>query len=275
MAASRPFPKSAPSSPTYRLKRTHNQAMGPREADERQQLSTRPRSLAGPFQLVGVSHLADTSNGAERSREAEAEARLRTHVPRSRGLHQLPNLYMYSHASQPSLLRVDSDYELYSTSPRRQPRISLENTLGSLPMNGQTSHLPSDGGLAHTGSWCHSAPTESRERQLDIYDSERDVLSEDWRPRTPIDTRLSTPDLPPLSTDFEFCPCHRPGEHEQDRINEDFYFATRSKMDMQSMPMHPSLTSIAALLTNPAIDALAHIAQSRSTNGQEDLCMRR
>ncbi|KAH7179792.1 uncharacterized protein B0J16DRAFT_272106 [Fusarium flagelliforme] len=231
MASHRHFPKSAPSSPTYKLKRTHNQALGPREADERQQLSARPRSLAEPFYLVGVSHLADTSNGAERSREAEACPR--THVPRSRGLHQLSNLDMYSHASQPSLLRVDSDYELYSTSPRRHPRVSLENTLGSLPMNGQPSHLPSDEGLAHTGSWCHSAPTESRERQLDIYGSERDVLSEDWRPRTPTDTRLSTPDLPPLSTDFEFCPCHLPGEHEQDRINEDFYFATRSKMDMQ------------------------------------------
>ncbi|RFN53783.1 hypothetical protein FIE12Z_1955 [Fusarium flagelliforme] len=255
MASHRHFPKSAPSSPTYKLKRTHNQALGPREADERQQLSARPRSLAEPFYLVGVSHLADTSNGAERSREAEACPR--THVPRSRGLHQLSNLDMYSHASQPSLLRVDSDYELYSTSPRRHPRVSLENTLGSLPMNGQPSHLPSDEGLAHTGSWCHSAPTESRERQLDIYGSERDVLSEDWRPRTPTDTRLSTPDLPPLSTDFEFCPCHLPGEHEQDRINEDFYFATRSKMDMQT------------------IDALAHIAQSRSTNGQEDRWMRR
>lgn len=244
MTSYREFPKSAPSSPTYELRRAHGQALVPSHhgPSDRLQLSARPRSLAEPIHVgggLGYNHLAGIPHGAERIREADA--RLRRQVPRSRGLHQQSNLDLCSYTSQPSLPMAESEYELYPTSPRKRRRVSLENTFDSLHGNSQPSQLVSDRGLAHAGSWCHSTPIDPKEMELDIYGCERDVLSEDWRPKTPFDTRLSTPDLPPLSTDFEFCPCHLPGEHEHDRINEDFYFATRSKMDMQSMLIQSSL----------------------------------
>jgi hypothetical protein len=254
MASHRAFPKSAPSSPTYELRRAHGHTLVPKhyEASERQRLSASPRSLADPLhldELSGSGHCAVIPNGAERVRDADA--RLRRQVPRSRGLHQLSNQDLYTYTSQPSFPKPEPEYELYPTLPRKRLRVSLENTLVASHKYSQPSHLASDRNLAHTGSWCHSTSIDPREGQWEMYGSEQDVLSEDWYPRTPIDTRLSTPDLPPLSTDYEFCPCHLPGEHRQDRINEDFYFATRSKMDMQM------------------IDALAHIVQSRSTPGQD------
>jgi hypothetical protein len=250
MTSHRASSTSAPSSSAYGLRRAHDQALVPshREASVRQRLSARPRSLADPLHLgeiSGYDHLAGIPNGAERIRDADA--RLRRQVPRSRGSHQLSNRDLCSYTSNPSLPKVESDYELYPTSPRKRLRFSLENTLDPSHGYGQPSHLASDRGLAHTGSWCHSTPMDPSEMQLEIYGAERDVLSEDWHPRTPIDTRLSTPDLPPLSTDFEFCPCHLPGEHGQDKINEDFYFATRSKMDMQSTLKHSSLRDLQVL----------------------------
>ncbi|RGP71616.1 hypothetical protein FLONG3_7051 [Fusarium longipes] len=250
--------KSVPSSPTYGLGRTDGRVPIPshHEAVERQRLSARPRSLAGSFhlkELPGYDRLAAVPNGVERIRDADT--RLRNQVPRSRGLPQLSNRDLCTYTSQPSRPKVESEYELYPTSPRKRPRVSLETTFDPSPGYGQTSSFASDTGLAYTGSWCQSTPFDVSEAQLEVHDAERDVLSEDWRPRTPIDTRLSTPDLPPLSTDYEFCPCHLPGEHGQDRINEDFYFATRSKMDKQM------------------VDALAHIVQNKSSPGQEDRCL--
>ncbi|KAG8360507.1 hypothetical protein FVEN_g1931 [Fusarium venenatum] len=252
MTSHRAFPMSAPSTPTYELRRVNCQASVPNhhKASESQRLSASPRSLAHPLHLDEVSSYGQFAipNGAERVRDADA--RLRRQVPRSRGLHQLSNQDLCSYTSQPSLPKLEPEYELYPTSPRKRLRVSLENTLVPSDRHGQPSHLAYDRSLAHTGSWCHSTPISPSEGQLEIYGSEQDVLSEDWYPRTPIDTRLSTPDLPPLSTDYEFCPCHLPDEHRQDRINEDFYLATRSKMDMQM------------------IDALAHIVQNISTPGQ-------
>ncbi|KAJ4328439.1 hypothetical protein N0V84_001123 [Fusarium piperis] len=111
--------------------------------------------------------------------------------------------------------------------------------------DGQPSYLPRDERLSHAGSWCHLAPQESIEVH-DPFDDEKDILAEDWIPMTPRDSRLSTPDLTPLCTDFEFCSCHPHGLGEEDKINEDFYFVSRSKMDMQ------------------LINAQAHMAQTRS-----------
>ncbi|EEU38064.1 uncharacterized protein NECHADRAFT_48387, partial [Fusarium vanettenii 77-13-4] len=96
---------------------------------------------------------------------------------------------------------------------------------------GRTSHLSRDERLSHAGSWCHLTPKESIEVHDPVVD-EKDILAEDWIPMTPRDSRLSTPDLAPLCTDFEFCPCH-PDGLDEDKINEDFYFVSRSKMDMQ------------------------------------------
>ncbi|KAL3589441.1 hypothetical protein FPOAC2_11607 [Fusarium poae] len=234
MTSHRAFPMSAPSTPTYELRRVNGQASVPNhyKTSERQRLSASPRDLAHPL------HLDEVSSYGQRVRDADA--RMRRQVPRSRGLHQLSNQDLCAYTSPPSPSKLEPEYELYPTSPRKRLRVSLENTLVPSDRHGQSSHLVYDRSLAHTGSWCHATPIDPSEGQLEINGSDQDVLSEDWYPRTPIDTRLSTPDLPPLSTDYEFCPCHRPGEHRQDRINEDFYLATRSKMDMQSMLNHSS-----------------------------------
>ncbi|ESU13780.1 hypothetical protein FGSG_07511 [Fusarium graminearum PH-1] len=248
MASHRAFPKSAPSSPMYELRRAHGQAPAPnhQKASERQRLLASPRSLADPLRLVDVSGsglFRTIPNGAEQVRDADA--RLRRQVPRSHGLHQLSNQDLCPYTGQPSLPKLEPEYELYPISPRKRLRVSLENTLVPSHKHDQPSHLASDEGLAHTGSWCHLTPIDPSEAQLETHDSEEDVLIGDWYPRTPIDTRMSTPDLPPLSTDYEFCPCHIPCEHRQDKINEDFYFATRSKMDIQSMLNHSSSKDLA------------------------------
>ncbi|KAM0424240.1 hypothetical protein ACHAPT_010612 [Fusarium lateritium] len=101
-------------------------------------------------------------------------------------------------------------------------------------------------GLSHAGSWCHLAPKESIE-VYDPIDDGKDILAEDWTPMTPRDSRLSTPDLSPMCTDFEFCPCHSVTDNlEEDvKINEYYYVVSKSKMDMQ------------------LADARAHIAQAR------------
>ncbi|KAF4992261.1 hypothetical protein FGRMN_7291 [Fusarium graminum] len=110
---------------------------------------------------------------------------------------------------------------------------SSENIVDPCAGYDQPDFLAADERLFHTGSWCHSTLIDSRQERWEFPGTDRDVLADNWRPKTPRDTRLSTPDLPPLSTDFEFCPCHDSTHDEQDRLNEDFYFVSRSKMDMQ------------------------------------------
>ncbi|KAM0551907.1 hypothetical protein ACHAPJ_008246 [Fusarium lateritium] len=212
----------------------------------------RSRSQAEAIDLGGNRrhrNLASISRGAERIREADA--RLRDMVPRSRGCHQPPDLESYSHQAQVSSSMAEPEYDFYQLSPRKRLRVSSENTVDHLRDDARPSYHTTDGGLAHTGSWCHSASIDSGEMQSGSYDIDQDILAEDWHPMTPMASRLSTPDLPPLSTDFEFCPCHQTSISKDDKINEDFYFVTRSKMDMQM------------------IDALAHIAQNRSVPARD------
>ncbi|QGI78810.1 hypothetical protein CEK25_005539 [Fusarium fujikuroi] len=194
-------------------------------------------------------------SAASRSRRVErikeADAWLRNEIPRTPGPFKLPDSDQCSTRAQVSSLGLEPEYELYQTAPLEPYGVSLEAAIDNWRGSRQPSHLAPDGGFAYAGSWCYTAPVEPSHMELEWHNSERVVLTDDWRPETPRDTRLSTPDLPPLSTDFEFCPCHRSGEHEQDRINQEFYLATRSKMDVQM------------------INALAHIAQDQTASEME------
>ncbi|KAM0344097.1 hypothetical protein ACHAPU_007818 [Fusarium lateritium] len=210
--------------------------------------------------------LPDIPPTAERIRQADA--RLRSQVPRSHRLSQvILEIALASDRNQLLPSELEPQYQSYQMSTDMQSQISSENLVGPRDGYGQPDCLAVDERLVHTGSWCHSTPTDSNQEEWELPGSDRDVLSDDWRPKTPRDTRLSTPDLPPLSTDFEFCPCHHSNGDEQDRINEDFYFVSRSKMDMQSELMPTRLRAILLIermLMIAAINALAHIAQSRS-----------
>lgn len=211
--------------------------------------------------------LAEIPRRVERIREADA--RLRNEVPRTPGPYQLPDLDQCSNRAQLSSPGLEPEYELYQTAPRKPYGVSLEAAIDNWRGSWQPSHLAPDGGFAYAGSWCHSAPVEPSHLELEWHISERVILADDWRPDTPRDTRLSTPDLPPLSTDFEFCPCNRSGDREQDRINQEFYLATRSKMDVQSMLILTWPRGLLLLLMDAVINALAHIAQDQTASGSE------
>ncbi|KAF5618526.1 hypothetical protein F52700_12046 [Fusarium sp. NRRL 52700] len=150
--------------------------------------------------------LADIPRRVERIEEADAW--LRNEVPRTPGSYQLPDLDQYSNRAQLSSPVLEPEYELYQTAPLKPHDVSLEAAIDNWRGSWQPSHTAPDGGFAYAGSWCYSVPVEPSHLELDWQNSER-VLADDWHPETPRDTRLSTPDLPPLSTDFEFCPCHR------------------------------------------------------------------
>jgi hypothetical protein len=269
--ASHRSPRSPPlssSAPEF----THNYAplSSQKQVTERHLTSTRHRTQNKPVDDSAISkyhRLADIPRRVERIRAADAW--LRNEVPRTPGPYQLPDLDQCSNRAQPSPAVLEPEYELYQTAPRKPYRVSLEAAVDHWRGSWQPSYPSPDGGFAYAGSWCHSAPVEPSHLELEWHNSERVVLTDDWRPQTPRDTRLSTPDLPPLSTDFEFCPCHRSGEHEQDRINQEFYLAIRSKMDVQSMLMLTWPRGLLPLLMNAVINALAHIAQDQTTSGSE------
>ncbi|RBR04547.1 hypothetical protein FVER53590_25528 [Fusarium verticillioides] len=191
--------------------------------------------------------LADIPRRVERIKEADAWPR--DEIPRTPGPYQLSDWDQCSNRAQVSSPGLEPEYELCQTAPLEPHGVSLEAAIDNWRGSRQLSHLAHDGGFAYAGSWCYTAPVKPSHLELEWHNPERVVLADDWCPETPRDTRLSTPDLPPLSTDFEFCPCHGSGEHEQDRINQEFYLATRSKMDVQM------------------INALAHIAQDQTVSG--------
>ncbi|KAJ4246615.1 hypothetical protein NW762_013558 [Fusarium torreyae] len=249
-----PFMLSPSAQPVPELTRAYGHFSRPSRPQHSQSghVSMRSRSHTEAIDLDGnrrYRNLSNVSRGAERVREADA--RLRDMVPRSRGCYHPSDLESYSHQAQAYPSRAEPEYDFHQLSPRKRLRVSSENTVDHLYDDARSSYHTTDGGLAHTGSWCHSASVDSGEMQPGSYDVDQDILAEDWRPMTPMASRLSTPDLPPLSTDFEFCPCHQTNVSEDDKINEDFYFVTRSKMDMQM------------------IDALAHIAQNRSVPARD------
>lgn len=83
--------------------------------------------------------------------------------------------------------------------------------------------------LESLGSWSFSEDTSTA----------GDIASE-WAilpavpspPLAPQISRLSTPDLSPLATDVEFCPCHG-DECVEDKVGDAWYIAGRSKMNSQ------------------------------------------
>ncbi|KAF4954013.1 hypothetical protein FGADI_5549 [Fusarium gaditjirri] len=243
------FPPLLSSAPEF----TQNSALSSQNrATEKKLHSKRRRPQDEPTAGSAASRsrrLAEIPHRVERIREADA--RLRNETPRTPGPYQLPDLDQCSNRAQLSSPGLEPEYELYQTALRKPHGVSLEAAIDNWRGSWQPSHLAHDGGFAYAGSWCHSAPVEPSNLELEWHISEQVALTDGWRPATPRDFRLSTPDLPPLSTDFEFCPCHRSGEHEQDMINQEFYLATRSKMDVQM------------------INALAQIAQDQTASGSE------
>ena len=98
-----------------------------------------------------------------------------------------------------------------------------------------------DGGLApqdallHVGSWCDPSPQRPARlsTEVDSYSGHRarGRMVESRGRASSGDSRLATPDLAPLSSDFVFCSCC--DDDEEDMINETWYLAGRAKMDAQ------------------------------------------
>ncbi|KAH6877156.1 hypothetical protein B0T10DRAFT_194325 [Thelonectria olida] len=151
-------------------------------------------------------------------------------------------------------LSWDSDYVDLQPSPRLEPTPShhlpslsgvrtplLGDSYMSLqgPNGGLEVECDSlDNQVAMTGSWCDQTATDKIEHPPELMDSPKYFWGNDWRPPTPTEERLPTPDLPPLCTHYEFCTCCRNEKdkiNEEDRINEVWYIASRAKMDDQGM----------------------------------------
>ncbi|SPJ81909.1 uncharacterized protein FTOL_09314 [Fusarium torulosum] len=253
MTSYRPSHLPTSLSPSPELPSVHSRSLDPTHQrtsnEERRSVRTRHKGHQDDRNDVSMHYpWGDVPHVAERVRGGDTHPR--SQVPRSQSTPQLLlELEWSSHGNQPIQSETELEYEFYQMSPGMQFQASSENTAGPFHDYNQFEWPTTDEeGLAHTGSWCHLASMGSIQERWEFPDTDRDVLADDWQPKTPRDTRLSTPDLPPLSTDFEFCPCHHSDETEQEKINEDFYFVSRSKMDMQT------------------INALAHIAQTRPTS---------
>ncbi|KAL2676608.1 hypothetical protein Neosp_010372 [[Neocosmospora] mangrovei] len=242
------FPQSLPAP---ELKRALDQAsrLGHQQIRETVEHSSLPAGRAEQRNL-GDGHRrrrTTVSNGADHMGDVDARPHTGGKVTWSRD----PQLFPDPEPAKidPSSPRADWERGNHSEprSRKRRRAPAPQNNRVDWNDGGRTSHFSRDDRLSHAGSWCHLTPKESIEVHDPVVD-EKDILAEDWIPMTPRDSRLSTPDLAPLCTDFEFCPCH-PDSLDEDKINEDFYFVSRSKMDMQ------------------LIDAQAHIAQTRSGSG--------
>jgi hypothetical protein len=249
MTSYRPSHLPTSLSPSPELPSVHSRSLDPthqRTSDEeRRSMRTRHKEHQDNRNEVSMYYSwGDVPCVAERVRGGDT--RSRSQVPRSQSTSQLLlELDLSSHGNQPIQSETELEYEFYQMSPGMQFQASSEHRAGPFHDCNQFEWPTTDEeGLAHTGSWCHLASMDSIQDRWEFPDTDRDVLADDWRPKTPRDTRLSTPDLPPLSTDFEFCPCHHSDEAGQERINEDFYFVSRSKMDMQSRLMYTGLKTL-------------------------------
>ncbi|KAF4469835.1 hypothetical protein FALBO_3275 [Fusarium albosuccineum] len=227
---------STPSPPLPELRRVHGHVS--RTSRQQSRHAGRQSSQYQSQSQMALSNgpayrrIASTSRGAGQVLEADAHHHMQASW--SRGQAQ---------ASDPGSLQVEppspkaglADGTIQDSHPRKRLRVSSPPSASIHPLDGGwSSHLSRDEGLQYTGSWCHSAPRDSIETKSGLSDAADDILAEDWRPRTPRESRLPTPDLAPISTDFEFCPCHQRDEGEDVRINEEYYFVSRSKMDIQN-----------------------------------------
>ncbi|RMJ07713.1 hypothetical protein CDV36_012691 [Fusarium kuroshium] len=249
------FPQSLPAP---ELKRAFDQA----SRFGHQQIRGTVRHSSLPVGQIEQRNLADghrrrrttISNAADQMSDVDARLRLGGQVSWSRDPQLFPDPVPAKIGSSSARADRERGHNKEPRSRKRRRAPASQNNPVDWNDGGRPSHLSRDEGLSHAGSWCHLTPRESIEVH-DPVDDEKDILTEDWTPMTPRDSRLSTPDLAPLCTDFEFCSCH-PNGLDEDKINEDFYFVSRSKMDMQ------------------LIEAQAHIAQTRSGSGSGPMVLR-
>ncbi|KEZ45932.1 hypothetical protein SAPIO_CDS1316 [Scedosporium apiospermum] len=91
---------------------------------------------------------------------------------------------------------------------------------------------PSETGFLSMGAWCEPRPARDEALVLDGYARGADGTSAWTPPATPYIGRLNTPPLSPMAYDTEFQP-RRHEEQQEDSINENWYLARKSKMDMK------------------------------------------
>ncbi|KAM5372542.1 hypothetical protein ACJZ2D_007442 [Fusarium nematophilum] len=195
---------------------------------------------------LGYYRNASIPRGADQVWEIDVPPKRKS--SRSRGRYQNPD--PRSLKTEWSSMGANSDYgSMVDSTPRKRARVSsrrvqdIEHGEPQLPWHARDEYL-SALSVAHAGSWCNSALRDSFETQPGFIDVEDDILADDWRPMTPRESRLSTPDLAPLCTHYEFCKCC--SNEDEDKINEEWYLASKAKMDSQM------------------IDALGYIAQANA-----------
>jgi len=91
---------------------------------------------------------------------------------------------------------------------------------------------PSETGFLSMGAWCEPRPARDEALVVDGYARGADGTSAWTPPATPYIGRLNTPPLSPMTYDTEFQP-RRHEEQQEDSINENWYLARKSKMDMK------------------------------------------
>ncbi|KAI5458234.1 hypothetical protein BGZ63DRAFT_466762 [Mariannaea sp. PMI_226] len=145
--------------------------------------------------------------------------------------------------------RAATFHDLWSSSDAR-PRSRHESEGSARGLRGeldQTECNSKNPSMNMLGSWCNINPTNSliQTSPLDDYTGGKDFWLDEWHPLTPREERLPTPDLAPLCTDFEFCPCC---QNEEDSINEFWYMKSKAKMDDQ---VNRALEHIATVKSQP------------------------
>lgn len=81
--------------------------------------------------------------------------------------------------------------------------------------------------IAMTGSWCRLPPDEL------VLGNPCAFLCESWHPEMLDVSRLSTPDLAPMSTHYQFCTCCPDNVLDEDKINDMWYFGSKARVEQQ------------------------------------------
>lgn len=119
-----------------------------------------------------------------------------------------------------------------------RPQFSIENRYGAESSSQQllgTSSLSDqwrDADMRFLGSWCEDYQLFDDDSVSECLHLEGNTLSGELSTMMPQGFRLPTPDLSPMPTGYEFCPCCENGD-EQETINAAWYRGKRAKMDAQ------------------------------------------
>ncbi|KPM44592.1 hypothetical protein AK830_g1912 [Neonectria ditissima] len=136
---------------------------------------------------------------------------------------------------------LSSSWSSQKVRPPSRRSSKSSSVRGSQTGSHRPEQEPLDPKVAMIGSWCNDQARYTV-ASAELFAVENDVLvSNDWYPRTPRKSGLSTPELGPMSMDYEFCACCK---NEEDRINETWYMTSKVKMEDQCMSRALDLWSL-------------------------------